>query len=929
MSALNKNAISLYNTNKKSNNKSNKINKLIPKNVTLKKKSCSSNNIKNIKEDTNIKYNNTTKINQYNKIHDISNSNKKAKNKINKIPKKKEQKQKSNNIINQNKIQNIKDGNIDSYPSIISTDTLTLKNNNINISKKNATEHIFSFINFNNKVKKDSFSSNNLINSNNNFLLQNKENKNKNNNQKNNIIHQKYLSDLTTDQKNDNAKRFSKSELNEIKRNYNRLSQNYNSKDMDKIKIDIKFENISTINEIDSSLNNIGQKNIKNKEYVEPEFIQEIKEKNFFKINNNLYSERNKKDSFNIHLNYNSNTENNHKIKNFNKYNLENISNSNNIMNYLTYFKDKENDNYYILSPINSTFKQINSRKSNHFGKLFGNHKKIEEINEDDIDTVKQENTFGGSKIESMTSETFKEIQIPKKGKYFFDIPEEEQNYNYIQGPIEFEYDNSSGKITINNKEDINDNNCSKLNDINMYKLERKVIIDDGNAYYYDIMKENEDLKENVINNNNNIYSSISSNNEKTISNNCSFNNININKISSNKLLNEVLINKGNFNKILSGNENNKEKTEMQIYKKVNSYQKKIIKGSFDFNKPKTFKASTKINQNFSETKKKQILLYRLKNYKINFFFDILEKVIKNHKRKIFNKFLNINYRINKLFNIFENIYIYKNKENFIKRLFKYIDKGKEFPLFLPNKIYPSNQNNCNILNIDSNIQIENFGNDNETLNNSCNIYYENNISSIIKNNLTQNEVSNNSIKNKFSSEKTDSYFYEKKLFHSKNTIPFANINYSDKNEYYNNKKIINQKKNLNQKNYKQDFEIPNKNMFIYRTKLSNTNTKNNLIKIDQSEKTDDSNINNQKSYKSNNIENKEEDILEQAYKFKFLDEERCSNGNYHRNIKSELEDSENKKLDTLKAYFFKEFEKLQFPNINDNKNNLRKNEEM
>ena len=94
MSALNKNAISLYNTNKKSNNKSNKINKLIPKNVTLKKKSCSSNNIKNIKEDTNIKYNNTTKINQYNKIHDISNSNKKAKNKINKIPKKKRTKTK-------------------------------------------------------------------------------------------------------------------------------------------------------------------------------------------------------------------------------------------------------------------------------------------------------------------------------------------------------------------------------------------------------------------------------------------------------------------------------------------------------------------------------------------------------------------------------------------------------------------------------------------------------------------------------------------------------------------------------------------------------------------------------------------------------------------------------------------------------------------
>ena len=77
--------------------------------------------------------------------------------------------------------------------------------------------------------------------------------------------------------------------------------------------------------------------------------------------------------------------------------------------------------------------------------------------------------------------------------------------------------------------------------------------------------------------------------------------------------------------------------------------------------------------------------------------------------------------------------------------------------------------------------------------------------------------------------------------------------------------------------------------MIIYRTKISNSNLKKDLIKIDQTEKTDDSNINNQKSYKSNNIENKEEDVLEQAYKFKFLDEERCSNGNFHRNIKSEL----------------------------------------
>ena len=920
MSALNKKLIYFSNTNKNSSYQSNIINKFNLLNVPLKKKTCSSTNIKSIKEDLNIKYNNTTKFNEYNNIYESSNSNKKVKNKINKIPKKKEHKKINTNILNQNKKKNINEGNIESYPSIISTDTLTLKNKNINISKKNETEHIFSFIHLNNKYKKDSFL-NNSLNSNNNSIIKSNRNKSKSNSQKINLIYQKYLSRITTDERNDNLKGFSKSELNEIKKNYNRCYQN--PKDMDKIRLDIKFDNISTINEIDTTSNNFWQKNIKNKECFEPEFIQEIKEKNFFKINNNFISEKDKKDSFDIHLNYNSNTENNHKNKNFiNKYNLENISKSNNIMNYLTYFKDKETDNYYILSPINSTFKQINSRKSNSFGKIFWNHKQIEEINEDDIDTVKQENTFVGSKIESMTSETYKEIQIPKIGKYFFDVPEDE-NYNYIQGPIEFEYDNSSGKDTLNNKEDNNDNNCSKFKDISMFKIQKKVINDDGNVYYYDLMKEKDDLKENIIKNNNNIYSSISSNNEKTISNNCSFNNVNINKINNNNnILNEEFINKENINKIFSRNENILEnKKEIQNYKKVNSYQKKIIKGSFDLNISKTFKASTKINQNFSEIKKKKILLYRLKNYKIKFLFDILQKVIKNYKRKIFNKFKNINYKINQLFNLLEKIYQYKIKENFLNNLFKYIYKKNNFPLFLPNKIYPSNKNNCNILNNDNNNQIENFGNDYEKINNSCKIYYDNNRSSIIKNNLTQNEAFNNPIKNKLSSEKTDSYFYEKKLFHSKNTIPFVNINYFDKNDYFDNKKKINQKKNFIQKNYKPNILIPKKNMVIYNNKLNNTNLNNNIIKLIQSEKTDDSNINNQKSYKSNNIENKEDDILEQAYKFKFLDEETCSNGNSHRNIKIDFEDSENKKHDTLKAYFFKEFEKLEFPNKNDNKN--------
>lgn len=409
---------------------------------------------------------------------------------------------------------------------------MTIKNNNINSSKKNASEYIFSFNpnNFLNKNSKSSLSYTDIKNKSNNKIITNniKRNEDKQNNfHKNaNIVQNKYMSELTTAEKIESKRYFSNSEENDGKIKYDRFRQNVKQKDLDKIKLDFKLEQISTINEIDSSRNNSGLKEKKKNKLFEPDFLKEIKHKNDIKIKDN--SSKEKYNTLNsLAFRFSSNTTSNkmnYNFKNFN-FNSHNAM-KNKIINSKTYFKDLEN-NYYIFSPISSTFKQINSGKSNLLSKQSEN-KALEDIDEDDIATVKQENTILNSKIESITSETYKDIQKPRNSIYFFEAPEEE-NYNHIQGPIEFEYENSSEKNSLmshNNSKDIK--KCSRLNNIKIYKIEEKTINnDDDEINYYDNMKENDEILPCMNSNMNKIFSSISSFNDKTISNNDSFSNYN------------------------------------------------------------------------------------------------------------------------------------------------------------------------------------------------------------------------------------------------------------------------------------------------------------------------------------------------------------------------------------------------------------------
>ena len=118
----------------------------------------------------------TTKLlkDNKNKYDGTQNPNKKIKNKPYIIQKKNEPMDNNNNKILNKNIK--KGGLIESYPSIISTDTLTIKNNNINLYKKNATEFIISFNCLNKGLKKDS-SSNFIIKNDNNIIIENNENK--------------------------------------------------------------------------------------------------------------------------------------------------------------------------------------------------------------------------------------------------------------------------------------------------------------------------------------------------------------------------------------------------------------------------------------------------------------------------------------------------------------------------------------------------------------------------------------------------------------------------------------------------------------------------------------------------------------------------------------------------------------------------------
>ena len=324
--------------------------------------------------------------------------------------------------------------------------------------------------------------------------------------------------------------------------------------------------------------------------------------------------------------------------------------------------------------------------------------------------------------------------------------------------------------------------------------------------------------------------------------------------------------------------------------------------------------------------------MFRLKNYKIEYIVSILQKIFQNHIRTIFNRLKDINIKTNQVVSIIEKVYYSKNKREFFNQLLKYSDKtiNKEFPLLLPSKNYPNNQNNCNMLILDNYNYDSNQMNaipkmtNNEAMNHSYVIHHENNnipnsirsIPHTIRNNYTQNNIFKKPILNiKILNEKDDSFLYVKKknILDSHKTISSSYKN--QKNTNNQNKIQINYKKNLIPKNFKKDFRTFQNQGINGKNKFKNIKCNNYLKNFERTERNND----NIKS--NNNIIEDNKDGLSDKYINKFLDEELYNDDNHHKNLKTDLDDGDNdcKKIDSLKAYFFKEVEKIEFPDAIEN----------
>ena len=101
----------------------------------------------------------------------------------------------------------------------------------------------------------------------------------------------------------------------------------------------------------------------------------------------------------------------------------------------------------------------FNSSKSctshNNLKKNFISRNSISVLKEDDIETFKKDGNSLNSKIDYSPKDN--NIQIPKNDICFYET-QKQINYDYIQSPIEFQYESdfSTNKNIINNENDIN-----------------------------------------------------------------------------------------------------------------------------------------------------------------------------------------------------------------------------------------------------------------------------------------------------------------------------------------------------------------------------------------------------------------------------------------------------------------------------------------
>ena len=531
-----------------------------------------------------------------------------------------------NKINNKEKKKNI----IESYPSIKNSDTLILKNNNIILFSKNIINNIHSF-NYLNNHKKNNINSLKYVYKNINNICNNTTTLEKNEMRENSSLNSGNLNLLTTEVKTNDqfnsgsgySKIFSSDKIKNTKKNR-----------IENIKLTFNPSNIRFFNQIN-----------------EPGFIKAIKQKNIMNnFNINIYHE--KDSDLNLSL---SSVENKNIIKNLD---------SDKKKNYKTYNKKKIN-NLFIIKRHSATF---DIKKDNMNSKLQNSDNSLS-VNEDDIDTFKQENSLLITEFDSKQLENGHHKTKSKNSKL----------YDYIQGPIEFEYDqeNSSNKIN---------QSCSKLKGIDIYEIQKKLTsIENDSVYYYNQMNEiNNDLSiSDIENTKNNIqykksyYSSI---NDKTISNNCSFKKVEtyINEgknisYKNKKYEIEVLINA--LYKIIIKNYYRIFTNHIKINYIILLLEKIIIKKSQKiFFKNICFYYINKEDIKDNIENKNQSFIIKRKNRTLN---DDNNEESQNTNKDFFNNKLNTNYYFNKLLEKTTNINNYFNQRKINKDIYYYNNMNK------------------------------------------------------------------------------------------------------------------------------------------------------------------------------------------------------------------------------------------------------------
>ena len=474
--------------------------------------------------------------------------------KLNKIPKDKFY----NIYLNNRNIKNKKDIKnykiIEFYPIIRSTDTLNKKNNNFKSIIRNSRYkfHSLDSLNLSKRDNKD------LSIYNNSFIREKKR-------KKSDISQKLHL--LSTSVKTNDL--LISKEIEPFQKE-NIISDEYKG---NKIKL---FNQFFTPRFILRKQNNLITNNIYNK-----------KEKNISNIID--------LDSLNIKL---SGLANKTFIKKLN---------SKNILNYKTYYK---NNNKVFCNSTNRSI-TFNNKQNNFRSMNLSSPNSLSELNEDDIETYKKEDSTINSNLDLQCINN--DIQIPKKNINFFE-PDAPKNYEYIQGPIEFEYESdlASIKNTIINEGNINIA-CSRLKNIEFHEIQKKKTnIENDTINYYDEMEE-----EDTIVNKHRKYNS----NSSLLSNR--------NEILKSDLSKTVEMKKylNNDNKILRDN-------------KLITFQNKCLK-SQEKKKKNIIKNSTNI-----KTQNRNIVEININNHVNNKSFDIKNKsyfYIKKilEKPKIINFFPN------------------------------------------------------------------------------------------------------------------------------------------------------------------------------------------------------------------------------------------------------------------------------------------------